>query len=124
MIVARLTEKGGAGKTIPATNLAGMRAMRSHRVLLVDADRQGSLHYWVESQVGLPLMRVESEVIHGEALGRRLRNPGTRYEAPSLTPEPVTASRWRRRMRRPTTRPHSFSHPVSTSPPWAWWTVV
>ena len=25
-------------------------------------------------------MRVESEAIHGEALGRRLRNPGTRYD--------------------------------------------
>ena len=80
MIVALLAEKGGTGKTILATNLAGMRAMRGRSVLLVDADRQGSSHYWAEAQVGLPLVRVESEVIHGEALGRRLRNQGTRYD--------------------------------------------
>ena len=80
MIVALLAEKGGTGKTTLATNLAGMRAMRSRRVLLVDADRQGSSHFWAEAQVSLPLMRVESEVIHGEALGRRLRNLGTRYD--------------------------------------------
>ena len=80
MIVALLAEKGGTGKTTLATNLAGMRALRSHRVLLIDADRQGSSHFWAQAQAGLPLQRVDSEALHGEALGRRLRNPGTRYD--------------------------------------------
>ena len=80
MIVALLAEKGGTGKTTLATNLAGMRAMRGHRVLLIDADRQGSSHFWAQAHVGLPLLRVDSEALHGEALGRRLRNPVTRYD--------------------------------------------
>lgn len=41
MIVAMIAEKGGAGKTTLATNLAGMRNSAGHRALLVDADRQG-----------------------------------------------------------------------------------
>ena len=82
MIVALLAEKGGTGKTTFATNLAGMRAMRGRRVLLIDADRQGSSHFWAQAQphAELPLQRIESEALHGEALGRRLRNPGTRYD--------------------------------------------
>ena len=78
MIVALLAEKGGTGKTTLATNLAGMRAMRGRRVLLIDADRQGSSHFWAQSGMSLP--RVDSDALHGEALGRRLRNPGTRYD--------------------------------------------
>ena len=34
--------KGGSGKTTVATNLAVLRAKAGHRVLLVDADRQGT----------------------------------------------------------------------------------
>ena len=79
MTLTLLAEKGGTGKITLATNLAGMRDIRSHRVLLVDADRQGISHFWTGAQVSLPLMRVESEAIHGEALGRRLCNSGTRY---------------------------------------------
>ena len=74
MIVALLAEKGGTG----TTTLAGMRARRGRRVLLIDADRQGSSHFW--AQAGLPLLRVDSGALHGEALGRRLRNPGMRYD--------------------------------------------
>ena len=46
MIVAVLAEKGGVGKTIIATNLAGMRAHGDGRVLLVNGDRQGSADLW------------------------------------------------------------------------------
>ena len=47
MIIAVLGEKGGTGKTTVAVNLAGMRAAAGWRVLLLDADRQGSSAYWV-----------------------------------------------------------------------------
>ena len=46
MIVTVLAEKGGTGKTMVATNLAGMRVGDGRRVLLVDADRQGSSEHW------------------------------------------------------------------------------
>ena len=39
MPLTLLAEKGGTGKITLATNLAGMRALRGRRVLLVDADR-------------------------------------------------------------------------------------
>ena len=80
MIVALLAEKGGTGKTTLATNLAGMRAMSGYRVLLIDADRQGSSHFWAQAHAGLTQLHVDSEALHGEALGRRLRNPGARYD--------------------------------------------
>ena len=52
MKVAVIGEKGGTGKTTFATNLAGWRARRrpDARVVLVDADRQGSGSYWVEER--------------------------------------------------------------------------
>ena len=46
MILTVLAEKGGTGKTMVATNLAGMRAGRGRRFLLIDADRQGSSERW------------------------------------------------------------------------------
>lgn len=42
MIVAVLGETGGAGKTIFAAALAGMRAAAGHDVPILDAGRQGS----------------------------------------------------------------------------------
>lgn len=39
--VAVSTQKGGAGKTTVATNVAGALAERGHRVLLIDMDPQG-----------------------------------------------------------------------------------
>lgn len=80
MIVAIVAEKGGTGKTTLATNLAGMRAAAGHRTLLIDADRQGSSNFWAEIRAGLSLPAVDADVVHGEALGRYLRNPRGRYD--------------------------------------------
>ena len=72
MIVAVLSEKGGTGKTTLATNLAGMRAGLDRRVLLIDADPQGSALHWIELR-GAHLPRVEVLPLDGPQLARHLR---------------------------------------------------
>lgn len=79
MIVALLNQKGGVGKTTLALHLAGCWAARGARVLVVDADPQGSALDWSEQRgreglarffgvVGLPrdmLHREMPEVARG-----------------------------------------------------------
>ena len=47
-IIAVVSQKGGAGKTTTTLNLASELRRRGERVLLVDADPQGSLSVWCE----------------------------------------------------------------------------
>ena len=80
MIVAVLAEKGGTGKTMVATNLAGMRAALGRRVLLVDADRQGSAEHWVELRSASGLPRLECIPLYGAAFRRYLQNRTSLYD--------------------------------------------
>lgn len=54
MIVSFLNQKGGVGKTTLAVHVADALARRNRRVMLVDADPQGSALDWAASRKGEP----------------------------------------------------------------------
>ena len=80
MIVTVLAEKGGVGKTVIASNLAGMRAQDGRSVILVNADRQGSADLWARYREGTDLPRVECVSQYGPALRRFLETRVSRYD--------------------------------------------
>ena len=80
MIIVLLAEKGGTGKTTLAANLAGMRAATRQRVLLVDADRQGSAYFWAQTRSALRLPPVDVITLHGPGLSRRLAAQTPKYD--------------------------------------------
>lgn len=58
MIYALLNHKGGVGKTTLAVHIAAALAKRGRRIMLVDADPQGSALDWSASRQAEPLFPV------------------------------------------------------------------
>lgn len=69
MIISLLNQKGGVGKTTLAVHIATALALRNERVLMVDADPQGSALDWSASRTGealFPVVGLPKPSIHRE----------------------------------------------------------
>ena len=58
MIISFLNQKGGVGKTTLSVNVAGCLARQGHRILLIDADKQGSATTWASLREDAPFQVV------------------------------------------------------------------
>ena len=58
MIISFLNQKGGVGKTTLSINVAAYLATQGHRVLLIDADKQGSASTWASLREDAPFQVV------------------------------------------------------------------
>ncbi len=58
MIISFINQKGGVGKTTLSINIASVLANAKHKVLLIDADKQGSSSAWASLREETPFQVV------------------------------------------------------------------
>jgi len=81
MIILIGGEKGGTGKTTIATNLAAMRVIKGHDVLLVDTDKQGSASAWSDIRDTNNIkIRIPNVQKFGSNLASDIKDFKNRYE--------------------------------------------
>src|SRR6056297_2450943 len=56
--ISFLNQKGGVGKTTLSVNVAGCLARQGHRLLLIDADKQGPATIWASLREDAPFQVV------------------------------------------------------------------
>ncbi len=54
MTIAFVNQKGGTGKTTLSVNVAAALAKQGHKILLIDADKQGSASTWASLREETP----------------------------------------------------------------------
>ena len=64
MIIGLLNQKGGVGKTTLKREPGGQPGRRGFRVLLIDADPQGSALDWAAARDGEPCSRSSASQSH------------------------------------------------------------
>lgn len=81
MIILIGGEKGGTGKTTVATNIAAMRALKGHDVLLIDTDKQGSASAWSDIRdLKIQGVRIPNIQKFGTHLPADVQDLKTRYQ--------------------------------------------
>lgn len=79
MIIVLGGIKGGAGKSLIAANLAGLRSTQGNDVLLIDGDQQGTSYLWSQTR---------SDVVEDDSLTCiRLTGKSARTEVLKLAPK-------------------------------------
>ncbi|OED39819.1 hypothetical protein AB834_00085 [PVC group bacterium (ex Bugula neritina AB1)] len=78
MIILVGSQKGGCGKTTLASNIS-VELNRNSNLVLLDADRQASCSYWIETRDVSDLKRIQSFQKHGD-VRKSIQDLNSKYD--------------------------------------------